>query len=123
MNIYLPLLSNLGPLTAVKLIYKRISTPQKRNVREFEEVILERAKKSSIKFKDHELQGYSWGIQNNPIALLIHGWGGHAGNIGALVTMLTARSITYLPVTAFHMGIVVLERRVCLSIHILFRSA
>ena len=88
MKIFLKVLNWIAPQTVARLIYNRISNPQKRKLRDFEETILNEAKLKSLKFRDFVLQGYSWGKEGRPIALLIHGWEGQAGNFGALVSGL-----------------------------------
>ncbi|QOD59491.1 alpha/beta hydrolase [Polaribacter haliotis] len=53
-----------------------------------EERILAKSERLFVKYLDFTLIGYSWGKKGNPIALLIHGWEGQAGNFGALVSIL-----------------------------------
>jgi pimeloyl-ACP methyl ester carboxylesterase len=84
----LKLLDKVAPQVSARLIYNRISKPQRRKVREFEEQILAKSKAQTIDFKDFTLRGYSWGEVGKPIALLVHGWEGQAGNFGALVPIL-----------------------------------
>lgn len=88
MNNLLKIASVLAPNMAAKLIYNRISNPKNRKLRDFEECTLAKAKKEIITFRKFSLQAYSWGAKGQPVALLVHGWEGQAGNFGAIVPLL-----------------------------------
>lgn len=84
----LKILDKVAPHLAARLIYNRISQPQKRKLREMEERVLAKSESQSINYRDFTLKEYSWGKKENHIALLIHGWEGQAGNFGALIPIL-----------------------------------
>lgn len=88
MNSFLKLLSNIAPNTVAKQIYKKISNPKNRKLRAFEEQILAGANSASVQFRKFSLKEYKWGTEGQPIALLVHGWEGQAGNFGAMVPIL-----------------------------------
>ncbi len=84
----LKILDKVAPQIAGRLIYNKISQPRKRKLREREESVLAQSERLSIDFRGFVLKRYSWGETGNPVALLIHGWEGQAGNFGALVSIL-----------------------------------
>ena len=77
----------LPSLTARK-IYQVMSNPRIRKLRDFEEDILDRAEKQIIDFQNFKIQTYTWGNTEAPMAFLVHGWEGQAGNFGSLVAIL-----------------------------------
>ncbi len=78
----------LWPSRLAQQVYHFMSNPNIRKLRDFEEVILDQAKRERVAFKNFELQTYVWGDTAHPTILLIHGWEGQAGNFGALVEPL-----------------------------------
>ena len=81
-------LSHLAPSIMAQKVYHFISNPRIRKLRDHEEAILDRSKKRSIKFKNFEIQTYTWGDPQDKLVFLIHGWEGQAGNFGALIDIL-----------------------------------
>jgi len=77
-----------SPSIGAKLIYKLMSTPRIRKLRDFEEKILENARKETVKFKNFDIQTYRWGDPENRLVFLVHGWEGQAGNLTGLVDLL-----------------------------------
>ena len=92
MKNFIKILDKLAPSLTARLIYNRISQPQKRKLREMEERVLAKSQRLSLNYRDFVLKGYSWGKEGNPIALLTHGWEGQAGNFGALVSILMEKN-------------------------------
>ncbi|MEL6251493.1 MAG: alpha/beta hydrolase [Bacteroidota bacterium] len=82
------LLDTVAPGFAAKEVYKVMSNPRKRRLKDFEEEVLDRAKQERIPFGKFEIQTYAWGNPENKSVFLIHGWEGQAGNFGALVDIL-----------------------------------
>lgn len=81
----------LIPSIAAQKVYRAMSTPKARKLKKFEEKALEKASKEKIKFQEFEIVIYSWGKKTDKVALLVHGWEGHAGNFGALVDILVEK--------------------------------
>ena len=92
MRFLFKILDLIAPSIAAKIAYHFMSNPRVRKLRDFEEEILQQAKQDRIPFKDFQIQTYTWGIEGNPIALLVHGWEGQAGNFANLVATLTEKS-------------------------------
>lgn len=88
MSVLFKTMSKIAPGYAARKIHNYISNPRVRKLRAFETNVLERAECEQITFRQFEIQKYTWGDTKNPIALLVHGWEGHAGNFGNLVSLL-----------------------------------
>ncbi len=91
LRLYFKVLDTLYPKMAAKKLYHIMSNPRIYKLREFEERALNKATKEQVKFKGFNIQKYSWGKPDDPIALLIHGWEGQAGNFGALIDVLLGK--------------------------------
>ena len=87
-RIYFKFLDLLFPSVAARKVYHLMSNPGIHKLREFEVKALERSVKEQIKFKSYNIQKYAWGNNGDPVALLIHGWEGQAGNFGAVIDLL-----------------------------------
>lgn len=85
---YLQALDLLWPAKAARLTYHFMSNPQVHKLRPFEQEVLAQAQAGHIDFQGFRLQTYQWGDAQAPVALLVHGWEGQAGNFGALVPLL-----------------------------------
>lgn len=81
----------LFPSIAAQKVYQAMSTPKARKLKKFEERAIAQASKEKIKFQEYEIVIYSWGKKTDKVALLVHGWEGHAGNFGALVDILVEK--------------------------------
>lgn len=88
---YLSTLDLIAPSISARLVYKVLSNPRVNKLRDFESEVLDQAFKSSFQFNRFEIQKYTWGETSNKIALMVHGWEGHAGNFGGLVSILTSK--------------------------------
>jgi pimeloyl-ACP methyl ester carboxylesterase len=82
---------SLFPSIAAKQVYKVMSNPRIKKLRDFEEEILAKAAHERISFKKFEIQIYKWGNPNDKAIFMVHGWEGQAGNFGALVDILLAK--------------------------------
>lgn len=91
LRIYFKFLDLMFPSIAAKKIYYIMSNPRIHKLREFEEKALNLAKKEMIRYKGFNIQKYSWGKPDDPIALLIHGWEGQSGNFGAMIDLLLGK--------------------------------
>lgn len=85
-------LDRLAPRLLARRMYTYLSNPNIRKLRDFEEAVLARAQQQRIQFKHFDIQCYRWGSPYRPVALLVHGWEGQAGNFGALVDDLLAKN-------------------------------
>jgi len=91
MKIIFKIIDKIAPALSARMAYRYMSNPRVRKLRDIEEVILQEAKKDSVQFRDFKIQRYSWGIEGRPVALLVHGWEGQAGNFAALISILTGK--------------------------------
>jgi pimeloyl-ACP methyl ester carboxylesterase len=85
---YLQLLAFISPQLAVRQVYYFMSNPRIRKLREREEVVLAKSRKSIVPFRNFQLQKYEWGDPAHRKLLLVHGWEGQAGNFAALIDLL-----------------------------------
>ncbi|TMM53719.1 alpha/beta hydrolase [Maribacter algarum] len=79
--------STLFPAAITSYAYKQLTNPQIRKLRESELGILDKADTEKLRFKDFDIQLYTWRGGDKKI-LLIHGWEGQAGNFSDLITPL-----------------------------------
>jgi len=77
-----------APAIGASQIYKLMSTPRIRKLRDFEEKILDNSRRERVKFKNFDIQTYRWGDPENKLVFLVHGWEGQAGNLTGLVDLL-----------------------------------
>lgn len=91
-KIYFKAMNTLFPSVLAKQVYQFMSNPRVKKLRAFEDEILEQAEQEQIKFKKFDIQTYRWGNPEDKVALLIHGWEGQAGNLGAMVDILLAKN-------------------------------
>lgn len=85
---YLSFLDAVAPSLSAKQVYKVMSNPRIKKLRDFENEVLDKAIKKTIQFEQFEIQTYRWGASGNKTAILVHGWEGQAGNFGGLVPVL-----------------------------------
>jgi len=85
--------SNLFPNQITSFAYKQLTNPQVRKLRENELATLEKADKEKYKFKNFDIQLYTWKGGEKKV-LLIHGWEGQAGNFSDLIERLLADGFT-----------------------------
>jgi len=78
----------LFPSVVANKIYKFMSYPRVKELRESEEDVLEIAKNEQIKYKEVNLTRYEWGKENKKTAFLVHGWEGQTGNFASLIPIL-----------------------------------
>lgn len=81
--------SNLFPNQITSFAYNQLTNPQVRKLRENELATLEKADKEKYKFKNFDIQLYTWRGGEKKV-LLIHGWEGQAGNFSDLIERLSA---------------------------------
>ena len=86
------LLQIVSPKLVAKMAYNFMSNPRKRKLRSSEELVLDKATLSKVRFKQFDVQKFEWGESNSNTALLIHGWEGQAGNFAALVDQLVQKN-------------------------------
>ena len=92
-KILIRIASNLFPNSITSFAYKQLTNPQVRKLRPNELATLAKADKEKYKFKDFEIQLYTWQGGDKKI-LLIHGWEGQAGNFSDLVEELIINGYT-----------------------------
>lgn len=79
-------LGRLSPELAARQAQRRFFTPPRAPLREAERQILEGGRQFRIEVDGRAVVGWRWG--EGPAALLVHGWGGHAGQMTELVAPL-----------------------------------
>ncbi len=79
------------PGLAARMTHRYISNPRVKKLRQFEEDILDQSERRKIQFNKFSIQGYAWGEQDRPTALLVHGWEGQAGNFGFLTDLVLSK--------------------------------
>ncbi|MEM0930857.1 MAG: alpha/beta hydrolase [Bacteroidota bacterium] len=87
------LASTLFPSSITSFAYKQLTNPQVRKLRENELKTLDKADKNILKFKDFDIQLYTWKKGQRDV-LLIHGWEGQAGNFSDLIEALLLNNYT-----------------------------
>ena len=88
LKLYFKCLDLFSPSIGARQIYKLMSKPRVRKLRDFEEKILDNSRKERVKFKNFDIQTYRWGNHENRLVFLVHGWEGQAGNLAGLVDLL-----------------------------------
>jgi pimeloyl-ACP methyl ester carboxylesterase len=86
-------LSTLFPNQVATFAYKQLTNPQIKKLRLNEHEVLDKAEKENFKFKDFNIQTYTWPGGTKKI-LLVHGWEGQAGNFADLVEELVEQNYT-----------------------------
>jgi pimeloyl-ACP methyl ester carboxylesterase len=82
------ILARLAPEWAAGLVRRRFFTPPRAPLREAEREILDNARRFRIESDGLPLVGWRWG--EGPVVVLVHDWGGHAGQMTGLVAPLVA---------------------------------
>jgi pimeloyl-ACP methyl ester carboxylesterase len=80
--------STLAPGAAARLARKLFFTPRRARLRDDERAVLTRGELFSFEVNGQRVAGHAWGA--GPALLLAHGWGGHAGQMTALVDPIVA---------------------------------
>ena len=75
--------STLAPGAAARVARKLFFTPPRARVRDEERAVLARGEQFSLDVDGQRVVGRAWG--EGPAVLLVHGWGGHAGQMTSLV--------------------------------------
>jgi len=74
------------------LAARNFLTPTRMPPRPEERALLDAAVRSTVLTPHGPVAAYTWG-EGEPAALLVHGWHGHAGQLGAFVEPLVARGL------------------------------
>jgi pimeloyl-ACP methyl ester carboxylesterase len=80
--------SAVAPDLAAKLAHRLFFTPIRARVRDEERAVLARGEAFTLGPEGERVVGRVWG--EGPAVLLVHGWGGHSGQMTALVEPLVA---------------------------------
>ena len=73
---------------AATLVHHLLSNPQVRYLGAKEVTILDLAESWTTSFESFQIQGYRWGPTQGKLVVLVHGWEGHTGNLGAVAMTL-----------------------------------
>jgi pimeloyl-ACP methyl ester carboxylesterase len=80
--------STLAPGAAARLARKLFFTPMRARVRDGEREVLARGELFSFEMDGQRVAGRAWG--QGPTVFLMHGWGGHSGQMTSLVDPVVA---------------------------------
>ncbi len=81
----------LNPKMGAERAIRLFSTPFNAKVRERETAVLAKAETEVLTYGSIPIRLYHWGRgEDRPLALLVHGWEGNAGSMGAFVEPLLA---------------------------------
>lgn len=75
-----------APETACSLAMRLFFTPSQAVLREEERIVLNDAERVTLHLRNERIEAYVWG--QGPLVLLVHGWGGHAGQMTGFVKSL-----------------------------------
>jgi pimeloyl-ACP methyl ester carboxylesterase len=84
------LAAHLAPRAGARWAARRFLTPRPAPVREPERAVLANARAGEVIAVGRRIATYTWG-HDGPVALLVHGWNGHAGQLTSFVDPLLAR--------------------------------
>ena len=87
-----PVLEKTIPGIAFQIAFRLFFTPIRYATPNRELPIQEKAKKFTAKIKGKRTQFYSWGDEQNPLAIVVHGWMGRASQFYKLVDSFLARN-------------------------------
>jgi pimeloyl-ACP methyl ester carboxylesterase len=73
----------VAPGAAARLVQRFFFTPPRAPLRDSERAILAQGSRFSIEVGGQRVVGWAWG--EGPVILLVHGWGGHAGQMTPFV--------------------------------------
>lgn len=85
---YLSFLDAVAPSISAKQVYKVMSNPRIKKLRDFEDKVLNEAIQTTIDYNKFKIKTYQWGKSSDRIAFLVHGWEGQAGNFGGIIPLL-----------------------------------
>lgn len=92
-KVLIKIASRLFPKGVTSFAYNQLSNPQVRKLRNNELAILEQAEKEKYRFKEFDIQLYTWKGGEREV-LLINGWEGQAGNFSDLIEELMRTGFT-----------------------------
>lgn len=84
-------LSPLAPRKAGERARRLFLTPPRHRFREAELAALEEASLFTVSMPTGRLIGWRWGRREDPVVVLVHGWGGRAAQLRSYVAPLLAR--------------------------------
>lgn len=83
-------LFTVAPKAGASQAWRTFAKPMIRKFRPTELEVLQHAKQFTKEFDGRKIQFFEWG-KGERIALLVHGWEGHAGHFGGIAPFLAAR--------------------------------
>ncbi|WOD43527.1 hypothetical protein [Hwangdonia lutea] len=78
----------LFPSMVSNKIYKHMSYPRVRKLRDSEKAMLNLANAEVVNYDEFALMRYEWGKDYDKTAYLVHGWEGQTGNFASLIPIL-----------------------------------
>ncbi|MFL6073664.1 MAG: alpha/beta hydrolase [Mycobacteriales bacterium] len=77
----------VAPTVAARMAERMFFTPPRPPLRPAERAVLDTAERFAVGV---DTVAYAWGGAADPVVLLVHGWGGHAGHLAGFVEPLVA---------------------------------
>jgi len=84
------LASGISPLLGAAMAQLLLTRPPHAGYRQKQHAVLAIAQQAVLRVRNRSVRAYEWGA--GPTVLLVHGWGGHAGQMTEFVAPLTAAS-------------------------------
>jgi pimeloyl-ACP methyl ester carboxylesterase len=92
-KVYFRILFTLAPKIAARKAIVVFSTPLNHKLRDREIEVLNVAEKQTLHIEGYSIAIYKWGSGNKK-ALLVHGWEGNGGSLGAIGNLLVSKDFT-----------------------------
>lgn len=92
-RIYFRILFTIAPRIAAKKAITVFSTPLNHKLRDREIDLLNKAEQEMLFIEGYNIAVYKWG-NGNKKALLVHGWEGNGGSLGAVGNLLVSKGYT-----------------------------
>jgi pimeloyl-ACP methyl ester carboxylesterase len=92
------LASGISPMLGAAMAQLLLTRPPHARYRQKQHAVLSTAQRVVLKVRNQLVRAYEWGA--GPSVLLVHGWGGHAGQMTEFVAPLTAANYRVIAVDA-----------------------
>ncbi len=92
-TVYFRIYFTLMPSFAAAKAFKIFSTPLNHKVRDWETAIINQSEQNMLSIAGYNIATYKWG-NGEKKALLVHGWEGNGGSLGAIGNLLLRKGYT-----------------------------
>ncbi|MCB1417992.1 MAG: alpha/beta hydrolase [Notoacmeibacter sp.] len=91
-GVSLSIAEKVSPRLSGRVLARLFLTPRRLKLREEERVVMEQSAALPLRFDMKRMfPVHHWGPESGPVVLLVHGWSGRAGQMGAFVAPLVSR--------------------------------